>query len=151
MKISDLSALVDRRHHMLKVAAQTGLPNSEDPSLRPNDVLVTMARNDLNARQRKKKIFSESEIFGEPAFEILLHTYVADAERRTLAATELCSSASVPISIGTRYISILEQQGLLSRHPSMTDFRTTIVSITHLGIAKINEFYLSHLEHDEFP
>lgn len=136
---------------MLKAAAQTALPNSKDTPLRPSDVLVAMARSDLSARQRKRKIFFESEMFGEPAFEILIHAYIAEVERSSVSTTDLCSSASLPISIGVRYISILEQQGLLRRHPSMTDFRITNVSITRLGISKINEYYLSHLEHDEFP
>ena len=135
---------------MLKVAAQTALPDSKDTPLRPSDVLVAMARSDLSARQRKRKIFSESEMFGEPAFEILLHAYIAEADRSSVSTTDICSSASLPISIGARYISILEQQDLLRRHPSITDFRITNVSITRLGTEKVNEFYLSHLEHEEF-
>lgn len=149
MNSKDLSALADRRYQMIQKTAQTVISPQNDQSSRQHDVLVAMARSELKARQRQKEIFSEGEVFGEPAFEILLDVYIACAEDRPVTATQVCANAGVSATIGARHMAILERQGLISRHRCTSDFRCTYVRPTRLGTAKVNEFYLSRLENND--
>lgn len=134
---------------MIQNAAQTVIAPQNDRSASQDNVLVAMARSELKARQRQKKIVSEAGVFGEPAFEILLDVYIAGAEDRRLTATQVCANVGVSVTIGDRYMAILERQGLISRNRSKSDFRCTYVRPTRLGTEKIDEFYLTRLENND--
>lgn len=149
MNSKDLSALADRRYQMIQNAAQTVIAPQNNQSTRQDDVLVAMARSELKARQRQKKIFTEGGVFGEPAFEILLAVYIAGAEDRRITSTQVCANASVSVTIGDRYLAILERQGLITRNRCTSDVRCTYVLPTQLGTAKVDEFYLSRLENND--
>jgi|tagenome__1003787_1003787.scaffolds.fasta_scaffold20965414_2 hypothetical protein len=86
------------------------------PSSKPNEphVLLKRIRWLIDAR-RKRASYIDPDLFGEPAWDILLDLLRAELsyERSSVAST--CSAACVPPSTGLRWLNALEQRGLVLR------------------------------------
>lgn len=54
-------------------------------------------------------------MFADPAWDILLQAYVALLEKEPLLVSTICRESVVPATTALRWISVLEQEGLLVR------------------------------------
>jgi DNA-binding MarR family transcriptional regulator len=80
-------------------------------------------------------------MFGEPAWEMLLHLYsMAGAARQSMSRLAQLSGSSKATSL--RWIDYLLDRGLVSRQPHPTDLRTAFVELTDKGREKL-EAYLA--------
>jgi predicted transcriptional regulator len=103
-------------------------------------VLQRHAREILANRKRRHDIFGRA-IFGEPAWEMLLLLYVAEAGRRQ-TISRLAELAGASKSTGLRWVDYLEGQGLIRRESHPTDKRAAFVELTDKGKDAL-ELYLS--------
>jgi len=85
-----------------------GLPVS--PMLDPS---VRQARHVLAMRAGRYDHFPDI-LFGEPAWDLLLQLYVAEAERRQLSTEQCLVVSTVPPGTTTRWIRLLIEQGLVA-------------------------------------
>lgn len=102
--------------------------NSQD-----HPVWVELARQTYEDRRRRTKIFSSDELFGEPAWDILLDLFIAAKERRRVSVTSACIGSAVPSTTALRWISILERQGMLTREADPADARRVYVRLSPSG------------------
>lgn len=140
-----LSALIEQRHRTIQIATQAVRKSKYGRSSKHSDVLLAMARSELEAKQLKKEIFSEIGELDEPAFEILLRLYIAASEGRKVRAADVCADVVMPPTIVGRYLSILEDLGLVTQLHAGYEFSRTDVKITELGTEKLNDFYVCRL------
>ena len=94
-----------------------------------NGDMVNRARKYLKARRRRETLFP-ADLFGEPAWDILLSLYVAQAERRPVSISSACIAAAVPSTTALRWIGKLEASGLVVRRPDSQDHRFTWLTLT---------------------
>ena len=69
----------------------------------------------LLAARRARSTFFGSHLFADPAWDILLQAYVALLEKEPLLVSTICRESVVPATTALRWISILEQEGLLAK------------------------------------
>ena len=93
--------------------------------------LLARARQILAHRRRRLELFG-AELFGEPAWEMLLLLYVGQTTQRYTVG-QLVQASGAPKSTGTRWIDHLEQQRLVEKDQHPTDGRTAFVKLSKRG------------------
>ena len=98
-----------------------------------------LAHNIHRERSRRAN-YLPAELFGEPAWDILLDlAYAANAsELRSIKAA--CLSSQAPEATALRYIEQLVGFGLVERIDDKTDRRRKFLRLTALGERKMGEF-----------
>ena len=94
----------------------------------------------IRARQVRFRYFS-SDIFADPAWDMLLDLTLARAERRRVSVTSLCIASGVPTTTALRWIKLLELSGLVERVEDETDRRRTFVVLSDRGVDAISRFF----------
>lgn len=88
--------------------------------------------------QRRHRIkFFDSGYFGEPGWDILLDLFIARADGRQISVTSACIAADVPPTTALRWVSILEEEGLVGRKSDAFDKRRTWLFITDEGFRRM--------------
>jgi len=62
--------------------------------------------------------FAQANIFGDPAWEIMLEALIAAKESRSVGLTALARALRKPISIIVRLIDIMESEGYIEQYGS---------------------------------
>jgi hypothetical protein len=77
--------------------------------------------------RRKRARYLPRELFGEPAWDILLELLRAELVEERISVASACTAADVPASTGLRWIKTLEQQGLVLRECDCRDAARTFL------------------------
>ena len=102
--------------------------------------VVRVARAAIDARERRKKYFSAA-LFSDPAWDILLDLFEAEAEGRRVAISTAGLTANVPLTTAIRWINALQQEGLIRRENDPLDRRRSFLSLTELGSRSMREYF----------
>ncbi|GGZ01284.1 MarR family transcriptional regulator [Novosphingobium colocasiae] len=108
---------------------------------RDHPVWVELARQSYDDRRRRTKIFRSDDLFGEPAWDILLDLFIAAKERRRVSVTSACIGSAVPSTTALRWITILEKQELLVREADPGDARRIYVKLSPKGYDAMLEYF----------
>jgi len=90
--------------------------------------------------RRKRDRTMEGELFGEPAWDMLLALYCLPARGELLAVTALSYAANVPQATGLRVQALLAERGLIQRRREGSDGRRYIVSLTSHGQSVLEKY-----------
>ena len=109
------------------------------PAIHRVHKLLMAARKELARRNVRTTVY-DPDRFGEPAWDILLHLYVAAYEERMFILTkEAVVAANVPYTTALRWLNHLEQAGEIEKaHPS-DDGRVTYVGLSGKGIIRVEQ------------
>ena len=99
------------------------------------------------SRELRQRSFKQN-MFGEPAWDILLALYVIDGNQRRLSIRELANLASQPLTTALRWLDYLEDQQLIVRRSNPFDQRVVFVELSAKGRGAMDE-YLTHLNETE--
>jgi DNA-binding MarR family transcriptional regulator len=103
----------------------------------PFDALL-VAKAWRRANQVRRESFKDgTDLFAEPAWEMLLDLYISAQEGRAVAVSSLCLASHVPPTTALRWIERLGTEGLVHRHPDELDGRRIFVELTEEGRARI--------------
>ncbi|GAA4747536.1 hypothetical protein GCM10023264_11590 [Sphingomonas daechungensis] len=102
--------------------------------------LVDKARVELDNRRKRVAIFG-SQMFAEPAWEMLLLLFLSEGRQR-ITQSRLGELSGASRSTGLRWIDYLSDHGLAERREHPTDKRQNFVSLTEKGRALLS-VYLS--------
>jgi DNA-binding MarR family transcriptional regulator len=120
------------------------------PRKRPTSrELGLLALKLYEARRGRDRIFND-ELFGEPAWDMLLALYGLPHKGVMLGVTSLGHAANVPPTTGLRWQRVLFDEGLIERGPHVNDSRQQLVRLTAKG-RMLLERYLIRLYYCEGP
>jgi len=107
------------------------------------DQLLAIAERYYQARRARDGQFPK-DIFGEPAWDILLDLFINTRRGRMVSTTSLCIASSAPATTALRHIAILEKRGLVRRRRARHDGRVHYVEMTETS-REAMESYLTDL------
>lgn len=91
----------------------------------------------LIAWQRRRDRKLGEEIFGDPAWSMLLELYGAELLGLPMPVSSLCIAAETPATTALRRLGELEQAGLVLRRPDPADRRRVFIALTAEGREKL--------------
>lgn len=97
-------------------------------SARTTSKLAVLARRYLRHRRSRDTLFPP-DLFGDPAWDLLLDLYVAGIERRRISISSACIAAAVPQTTALRWIALLESRGLILRMADTDDRRRAYLTL----------------------
>ena len=101
--------------------------------------LAEHAENLYRERQQRMRFFP-SNIFSDPAWDILLDLFINGARNRPISITSACIAGGIPGTTGLRWLGVLEKEGLLVRETSGDDARVTWVRLSPHGMNAMRAF-----------
>lgn len=110
--------------------------------------LSLWALDHLQARRQRGRYFPES-FFRDPAWDLLLDLYIAEAEDHPVRVTSACRAAAQSTTTGLRWVNILEEAGLVLRIPDSVDGRAAFLRLTDDGWARM-ETYIQEMRSTEY-
>jgi len=111
-----------------------------DPDQR-RQAFAEMARASYAKRRKRTTLFGDPELFGEPAWDILLDLYVAQVENKTVSVSSACIGSASPPTTGLRWLGVLADQGLLEREHDPQDQRRVLVRLTEKALDAMDDYF----------
>lgn len=115
--------------------------NNAQRSQRSERHYLALARQAYALRRRRAAIFGNPELFGEPAWDILLDLYIAHAEGKPVSVSSACIGSAAPPTTGLRWLGVLADEGLVVRENDADDNRRVLVRLTRTGITAMEHFF----------
>ena len=110
---------------------------------------ILAARRELARRRGRREGFTES-YFGEPAWNILLETYLLTVEGKgDIMMKHLAEPSRAPPTTFSRYVDWLESEGDLAREKTEIDRRYTLVRLTQQGRSRIETSLSAMIREEE--
>lgn len=117
-----------------------GAETSAHSSNRPVDEVVV---RQMLASRRKRDQFFRSDLFADPAWDMLLDLLASRLSDIRVTVTSLCIASNVPATTALRWINTLEQEGLVSRLPDKLDRRRIFVELTSEAEIRLRDYFSS--------
>jgi DNA-binding MarR family transcriptional regulator len=95
----------------------------------------------IRARRMRDHYF-KSDLFADPAWDMLLDLMAARLEDQKVAVSSLCIAAAVPPTTALRWIKTLSEQGLFVRVADVEDGRRVFIELSDRAAADL-EAYLN--------
>ena len=88
-----------------------------------------LVRRIIRQRQLRARFF-DGDLFGDPAWDMLLDLTAARAEHTRVSVTSLCIASGVPPTTALRWIGQMTEVGLFQRLEDEADRRRAFVALT---------------------
>jgi winged helix DNA-binding protein len=93
--------------------------------------------------RRMRDHFFRSELFADPAWDMLLDLMAARLEKQKVAVSSLCIAAAVPPTTALRWIKTLSEQGLFVRVADAEDGRRVFIELSDRAAADFEAYLKS--------
>ena len=129
-KWEEPSAQIDRLQSQLDQLRARLLYSEPTDELGEDEISqARLVKEILRARRRREKVFGD-DLFGEPAWDILLEVYAAQQAQQKLSVSSVCYVSAVPATTALRWIKRLEDDGWLERTGDPMDARRYWIELT---------------------
>jgi DNA-binding MarR family transcriptional regulator len=108
---------------------RTAIPVTED-----------YVRSIIRARRQRANHF-DSDLFADPAWDILLDLYAGEISQRRSTVSSACIAAAVPATTALRWIGSLEARGLIQRRNDPLDGRRVYISLTAHAVEALSNYF----------
>jgi len=142
----DVGQLIATANDLLALAAELDIagPLSDKTYLVQDPAaILAKAQGEYRRRRDRRLFFDDHSLFGEPAWDLLLDLFIAGLERKLLPVTSACIGAAVPTTTALRWLTLLEQRGLVIREPDPSDARRAHVRLSSEA-TELMERYFQH-------
>lgn len=102
---------------------------------------LALARKTYAMRRKRAAIFGDVDLFGEPAWDILLDLFIAHGEDKQVSVSSACIGSATPATTGLRWLAVLADQGLILRESDPQDQRRVLVRLSDSGLAAMSTFF----------
>lgn len=131
-----LAALSEHEAAAAAVAAVGGAGNGSEP------LDASFIRSIIRARRLRDSFF-RSDLFSDPAWDMLLDLMAARVDRQRVAVSSLCIAAAVPPTTALRWIKGLCDQGLFVRIADPEDGRRVFIELSGDCAARMEAYLKS--------
>lgn len=100
-----------------------------------------LARDIYEIRRKRAAIFGNADLFGEPAWDILLDLYIAHADQKPVSVSSACIGSLAPATTGLRWLGVLTDCGLVKRMHDPEDQRRVLVVLSERGLAAMDRYF----------
>ena len=128
--ISGYKRTVEPASAVFNVSGQTQLP---DPR---------MVRQVIANRQARTRFF-DAELFGDPAWDMLLDLTAAHGEGAQVSVTSLCIAAAVPATTALRWLTQMVESGIFVRVPVPADKRRAFIALSDRSLTAMAGYFAS--------
>ena len=128
----DMIAGAEARTSSVTLRSSGDLPEEEGEEKEEEEDaarILENARCALRRRMLRRQLLGSPELFGEPAWDMLLDLFIHECEARPLAMSSLCISAEMPTSSAMKLIQRLCDAEILERIPDPHDGRRSLMRI----------------------
>lgn len=101
-----------------------------------------MVRQVIANRQARSRFF-DPELFGDPAWDMLLDLTAAHAKGARVSVTSLCIAAGVPATTALRWLTQMVESGIFLRVPDPADKRSAFIALSEKAIAAMSGYFAS--------
>jgi hypothetical protein len=105
-----------------------------------DDLMLSRIAADIYDQRRKRDHFLSSDLFAEPAWDLLLDLFVARVAASRISITSACIAASVPDTTAFRWVGILIERGLIERSEDRLDKRRHWIELSDAGFRKMRTY-----------
>lgn len=116
-------------------------PNEAARPPRPARSHLALARKAYALRRKRAAIFGNPDLFGEPAWDILLDLFIAHGQGKPVSVSSACIGSAAPATTGLRWLGVLADEGLILREPDPEDHRRVMVRLTPTGLAAMERYF----------
>lgn len=97
-------------------------------------------RTVLERRREREAIFG-ANLFGEPAWDMLLQLYATTLAGGRECITSLCEASAVPMTTGLRTLRHLEDRGLILRERDKFNRRRSFLKLSGQALAALDRLF----------
>ncbi|MEL7445947.1 MAG: MarR family transcriptional regulator [Pseudomonadota bacterium] len=108
---------------------------------RKRQLYADAARTLYQMRRMRGSLFGNPDIFGEPAWDILLDLYIAIADGKEVSVSSACIGSAAPPTTGLRWLGILAESGLVVREHDEIDQRRVLVRLTEAAVEAMDRYF----------
>jgi hypothetical protein len=101
-----------------------------------------MVRQIIANRQARARFF-DPDLFGDPAWDMLLDLTAAHCEGARVSVTSLCIAAGVPATTALRWLTQMVESGIFVRVPDPADRRRAFIVMSDKAIAAMSGYFAS--------
>lgn len=101
-----------------------------------------MVRQVIANRQARARFF-DAELFGDPAWDMLLDLTAVRAEGAQVSVTSLCIAAGVPATTALRWLTQMVEAGLFIRVPDPADKRRAFIALSDRSLTAMAGYFAS--------
>lgn len=101
---------------------------------------IAAVRRTIAARADRRRVFSAS-LFSDPAWDMLLELYVASLAQRRLIFSRLIERSGVAPTTASRWVTVLEKEGLVERSSDRLDSRLVLLILTDAGRNAMDNYF----------
>lgn len=101
-----------------------------------------MVRKVIANRQARARFF-DPELFGDPAWDMLLDLTAAHGEGAQVSVTSLCIAAGVPATTALRWLTQMVESGIFQRVPDPADRRRAFIGLSNKAVAAMTGYFAS--------
>lgn len=103
-------------------------------------VYLRLARYITDTRRLRDEILGADE-FADPAWDMLLHLYIAMLEGQERSVGDTCAGGRVPLTTGMRWINELADRELVEKVFDRNDRRRIFVRLTTAHLQLMDQFF----------
>lgn len=112
-----------------------------DPRWGDGDAAVANARATARRMLLRRQLIGAEELFGDPAWEMLIDLFIHEAEGKPLSISSLCVTSSIPMSSALRLVQKLCDAGILLRMPDLMDGRRSFIRLAPAVSHRIRAYF----------
>ncbi len=105
------------------------------------DIALANAKAAMRRRLLRQQLIGAPELFGDPAWEMLIDLFVHECERKRLSISALCVTSSIPMSSALRLAQRLCDAGITRRVPDPIDGRRTFIRLDPVIAHRIRAYF----------
>lgn len=99
------------------------------------------ARATMRRRLLRQQLIGSTDLFGEPAWDMLIDLFIHECEGRALSLSSLCVQASIPWSSALRLIQKLCEAGIMRRVPDPADGRRSFMHLEPATSHRLHAYF----------
>lgn len=145
--------IVTSNRHGAILQRRAGKPRRQRNALRDrvadaeqSSLALSNARRTVRRRLLRRQLVGADELFGEPAWEILLDLFIHEGEARSVSTSSACIASGLPTTSALRLLRRLCEEGLISREADRDDGRRNYVRLSPDLTHRLTAYFAEGIE-----